>query len=161
VAIRIGALTDSALISRRIGATRRMLVASPDYLLRHGTPGSPAELKSHCLILFQAGEQRGDWSFADGQQVRAAKFARFWTNSADAAIGHALDDGGIAAIFCYQAAKAIEDGRLVEVLGSFATPGVPIHALFTTRRLLSAKVRAFLDLLGECSSAARVRGPSS
>lgn len=149
VAIRIGPLTDSALISRRISETRRILVASPAYLGRHGTPRSPADLKDHSLILFQAGEQRGDWRFSGGQQVPAAKFARFWTNSADAAIGHALDGGGIARIFCYQAARAIDDGRLTEVLPGFAPPAVPIQALFTTRRLLSAKVRAFLDLLDE------------
>jgi DNA-binding transcriptional LysR family regulator len=152
VAIRIGPLVDSALIARRIGATRRMLVASPGYLSRHGTPGSPAELKGHSLILFHAGEQRGDWRFADGQQIHAAKFARFWTDSADAAIGYALDGGGIAAVFCYQAAEAVADGRLVEVLPEFALPPVPIQALFTTRRLLSAKVRAFLDLLEDSAA---------
>jgi len=151
VAIRIGPLTDSALIARRIGETQRILVASPKYLAACGTPSLPADLKNHSLVLFQAGEQRGDWRFADGQQVSATSHARFWTNSGDAAIGHALGGGGIAAVFCYQAAPTIKDGRLVEVLHDFAPAAVPIQALFMTRRLLSAKVRAFLDVLDECS----------
>jgi DNA-binding transcriptional LysR family regulator len=152
VAIRIGSLADSTLIARRIGETRRILVASSDYLAVHGTPSSPGDLKEHSLIDFHAGEQRGDWRFAGGQQVPAARHARFRTDSGDAAIGHALRGGGIAAVFSYQAKPGMSDGRLIEVLHDFAPPAVTIHALFPTRRLLSAKVRAFVDVLDECSA---------
>jgi len=153
VAVRIGPLADSSLIARRIGETRQMLVASPEYLRDHGAPSSPAELHDHSLIAFHVGEHRTDWRFGDGQRFEATKHARFLTNSGEAAIGHALQGGGIAAVFSYQAEPAIRDGRLVEVLSEFAPPAVAIHALFTTRRLLSPKVRAFLDLLDECTPA--------
>lgn len=153
VAVRIGPLSDSSLIARRIGETRQMVVASPDYIRDHGAPSSPAELHDHSLIAFHVGEHRTDWRFGDGSQIVAAKHARFLTNSGEAAIRHALQGGGIAAVFSYQAEPAITEGQLVEVLREFAPPAVPIHALFTSKRLLSPKVRAFLDVLDECAPA--------
>jgi DNA-binding transcriptional LysR family regulator len=152
LAIRIGALEDSALIARRIGETRRVLVASPDYLMAHGTPSRPHDLRGHQLIAFQAGERERNWSFADGSQINAGTTAQFLTNSGEAAIDHTLRGGGIAAVFSYQVTSELSGGRLTEVLREFASPSVPIQAVFATTRLLSAKVRAFIDLIDRSSS---------
>lgn len=151
VAIRIGSLADSALIARRLGETRRILVASPEYLAAHGAPSRLADLRSHSLIAFHAGQQRRGWRFADGQEIDLTARERFLTDSGEAAIDQALAGGGIAAVYCYQVAPALAEGRLTEVLRDLAPPAITIQAVFITTRLLSAKVRAFLDLLDELS----------
>ena len=86
----------------------------------------------------------------------AARFAsrrtpRFATNSADAAIQYAAQDGGLTRVLAYQAADAIKAGRLKIVLAKFEPPALPIHIVYPTSRLLSAKVRTFIDLVVEIS----------
>jgi DNA-binding transcriptional LysR family regulator len=71
------------------------------------------------------------------------------TNSADAAIQYAERDGGLTRVLAYQAAEAIRAGRLRIVLARFEPPPLPIHVVYPTSRLLSAKVRAFIDLVAE------------
>ena len=73
------------------------------------------------------------------------------TDSGDAAFADAVGGGGITAAFCYQVAAALRAGTLVEVLADVAPPPVPIHAVFPSAHLLSAKVRAFLDLAGQAA----------
>ena len=149
VAIRIGELADSTLVARRLGATRRVLVASPAYLERRGGPPlHPSDLADHALIAFLAVTPGREWAFlsVDGTLLTVAVEPRFSTNSGDAAIEHAIAGGGITAALSYQVAAPKEAGALVEVLPEFAPPAAPIQALFPSTRLLSAKVRAFLDL---------------
>jgi DNA-binding transcriptional LysR family regulator len=74
---------------------------------------------------------------------------RFATNVADAAIWHAEHNGGLTCVLAYQAAEAIAAGRLKVVLAEFELPPLPIHLVYPTSRLLSAKVRAFIDLAAE------------
>ena len=76
---------------------------------------------------------------------------RLTTNSADAAIQYAEQDGGLTRVLAYQAAAAIKAGRLKIVLAKFEPPLLPIHIVYPTSRLLSAKVRAFIDLVIEIS----------
>ena len=76
---------------------------------------------------------------------------RFITNSADAALLHAEQGGGLTRVMAYQAADAIKAGRLKIVLAKFEQPPLPIHIVYPTSRLLSAKVRTFVDLVIEVS----------
>jgi DNA-binding transcriptional LysR family regulator len=147
VAVRIGHLSDSALIARRIGATRRVLVASPKYLQSRGIPTEPEHLASHSLIAFDTLGPNREWRFDHPERggVRVPLHPRFSTNSGEGAIEHALRGGGITAVFRYQVSSAIAEGRLVELLDKFAPPEVPIQAVFPTTRLLSIKVRALLN----------------
>jgi len=149
VAVRIGHLADSALIARRIGATRRVLVASPNYLATRGTPTEPQHLAMHSLIAFHATGPDHEWRFEHPIRgtIAVPLRPRFSTNSGEAAIEHAMSGGGIAAVFKYQVSSALADGSLVEVLDHLAPPEVPIQALFPTTRLLSIKVRALLTAL--------------
>jgi len=149
VAVRIGHLSDSSLIARRIGATRRILVASPKYLASRGVPTEPEHLASHSLIAFHTTVPDREWRFdhPDRGTVRIPLSPRFSTNSGEAAIQHAAGGGGIAAVFRYHVSSAIAEGRLVELLDQFAPPEVPIQAVFPTTRLLSLKVRALLSAL--------------
>jgi DNA-binding transcriptional LysR family regulator len=150
VAIRIGQLPDSGLVARRLSRTRRALVASPAYLgAVGGPPAHPRDLARHRLIAFEATTVGGAWPFhdPDGDDFETPVIAHFSTNSGDAAIDRALAGGGITAALCYQVDVPVSAGALVEVLRDFAPPPAPIQAVFPTSRLLSAKVRAFLDIV--------------
>jgi DNA-binding transcriptional LysR family regulator len=152
LAVRIGHLADSSLVARSVGDMRRIVVASKDYLKRRGEPGTPAEIAAHDTIQFGALSTASDWHFvADGREVRVACTPRFITNSADAAIWHAEQGGGLTRVLAYQAAEAIKAGRLKIVLATFEPPPLPIHVVYPTSRLLSAKVRTFVDLVIEIS----------
>jgi DNA-binding transcriptional LysR family regulator len=148
LAVRIGHLADSGLVARSVGDMRRIVVASPDYLKRRGEPNNPAAVLSHDAIQFGT----SDWDFVeDGREVRVPCTPRFITNSADAAILHAEQGGGLTRVLAYQAAGAIEAGRLRIVLAKFEQAPLPIHIVYPTSRLLSAKVRTFVDLVVEVS----------
>src|SRR3954447_8009283 len=104
LAVRIGHLPDSSLVARQVGDMRRIVVASPDYLERRGEPNHPAAVTSHDTIQFGA----SDWDFVeDGREVRVPCTPRFITNSADAAILHAEQGGGLTRVMAYQAGGAI------------------------------------------------------
>src|SRR3974390_1146034 len=152
VAVRIGHLADSSLVARHVGEMRRIVVASPGYLKAHGEPRSPEAIASHQTIQFSAMSPQADWRFVrNGEEVRVAPVARLSTNSSDAAIQHAAEDGGLTRVLAYQAAEAIKVGALKIVLAKFEQPPLPIHIVYPTSRLLSAKVRTFIDLVIEAS----------
>jgi DNA-binding transcriptional LysR family regulator len=146
LAVRIGHLADSTLVARHVGEMRRIVVASGPYLKQRGEPDTPEAITSHDTIQFGVTE----WRFVDnGRDIRVASAPRFTTNSADAAIQYAAQGGGLTRVLAYQAAEAIKDGRLRIVLAKFEPPALPIHIVYPTSRLLSAKVRAFIDLVVE------------
>ena len=89
-----------------------------------------------------------DWRFvADGREIRISSTPRFSSNSADAAIQYAEAGGGLTRVLAYQAAESLKVGRLKIVLAGFEQPALPIHIVYPTSRLLSAKVRTFVDLV--------------
>jgi DNA-binding transcriptional LysR family regulator len=151
-AVRIGHLADSSLVARAVGDMRRMVVASPDYLAQHGEPKTPAQLATHQTVHFGALSVAPDWRFLEaGREVRVTCSPRFTSNSADAAIWQAEQGIGLTRVLAYQAAEAIAAGRLKVVLAAFEPPPLPIHIIYPTSRLLSAKVRTFVDLALEIS----------
>jgi len=150
LAVRIGHLPDSSLVARQVGDMPRIVVASPDYLARRGEPKTPAAIAAHETIQFGATAAPPDWRFVeDGREVRVASTPRFTTNSSDAAIQYAEAGGGLTRVMFYQAAAALKAGRLKIVLAKFEEPPLPIHLVYPTSRLLSAKVRTFVDLVTE------------
>jgi DNA-binding transcriptional LysR family regulator len=152
VAVRIGHLADSSLVARHVGEMRRIIVASSGYLEQSGGPDTPEAIASHQTIQFGATAASPDWRFVeDGREIRVAATPRFTTNSADAAIQYAEQGGGLTRVLAYQAAAAIKAGRLKVVLAKFEPPPLPIHLVYPTSRLLSAKVRTFIDLVTERS----------
>jgi len=149
LAVRIGHLPDSTLVARHVGEMRRMVVASNAYLKRRGEPKTPQAIASHDTIQFGVAP---DWRFVEeGREIRVASTPRFATNSFDAAIQYAEQGGGLTRVMAYQAAEALKRGRLKIVLAKFEQPALPIHIVYPTSRLLSAKVRAFIDLVTEIS----------
>ncbi len=152
VAIRIGQLPESSLVQRRIGETRRVVVASPAFLDQFGRPGTPQDLAGRPAIQCTALVPTHDWRFVrDGHEERVTVEPRYVTNSADAALWHAERDGGHAVVLAYQAEAAVRAGRLEVVLAAFEPPPSPIQIVFPSSRLLSRAVRAFVDMAAETS----------
>jgi DNA-binding transcriptional LysR family regulator len=153
LAVRIGHLPDSTLVARHVGEMRRIVVASKEYLKRRGEPKTPEAIAEHDTIHFGAMTAEPEWRFvADGREIRVSSTPRFASNSADAAIQYAEAGGGLTRVLAYQAAASLKTGRLKIVLAPFAPPALPIHIVYPTSRLLSAKVRTFIDLVTESTA---------
>jgi DNA-binding transcriptional LysR family regulator len=146
-ALRIGALPDSSLVARRVGETRRILVASPGYLARRGTPMRPEDLKAHDVIVHTHLMPDREWRHAadDGRPAAVALAPRLTVNDATAALAAAERDEGIAIALSYMVAPALAEGRLVPVLERFAPAPVPVQIVYPHARLLAPKIRAFVD----------------
>jgi len=148
VAIRIAALSDSSLIGVKLADNKRVVVASPAYIKRHGTPASLDDLARHnCLAFSSDGSQRG-WTFRqNGKNVTLKVAGNMVCN--DGAVLHdwALAGKGLAWRSMWEVGNAIESGQLVTVLDEFAAPGNDIYAVFAQRRHLPLRIRAFVDFL--------------
>jgi DNA-binding transcriptional LysR family regulator len=157
VAVRIAHLPDSSLTALRVGAVRRVVCASPDYLARRGTPRRLDELAQHDAIVFSPAEAAEDWSFgagSPGETVRPP--ARLIVNSAEVAIAAAAAGHGITRVLSYQAAAEVRAGRLAIVLAALEPPAIPISVVYPEGRRAAAKVRAFVDF-----AAARLRADAA
>lgn len=148
VAIRIATLSDSNLIGVKLADNKRVVVASPAYIKRHGAPASLDELAKHnCLAISSEGSQRG-WTFRqNGKNVTLKVSGNMVCN--DGAVLHewALEGKGLAWRSMWEVGSAIEAGELVTVLDEFAAPGNDIYAVFAQRRHLPLRIRAFVDFL--------------
>lgn len=123
-----------------------MLVASPAYLKRRGTPSRPADLKTHSMLGHTTLLSGGEWRHIE--QARPARMAVrpcIETNDAHTNIELAKAGHGITLVLSYMAAGDIKSSRLVPVLESYAPPAVPVHLIYAQRRIIAPKVRAFID----------------
>lgn len=135
VAIRIATLTDSNLIGVKLADNKRVVVASPDYLKKHGRPVSLHELSNHnCLTFSSDGSQRG-WTFREnGKNVLRKVEGNMVCN--DGAVLHdwALAGKGLAWRSMWEVGSEIEQGKLVTVLDEYTAPGNDIYAIFAQDR---------------------------
>lgn len=148
VAIRIASLSDSSLVGVKLADNQRVLVASPAYLRRKGTPRTLADLARHnCLAISSEGSQRG-WAFSENGKIVTMKVAGNMVCN-DGAVLHdwALSGKGLAWRSMWEVGSDIEAGRLRTVLDQFAAPGNEIYAVFAQRRHLPLRIRAFVDFL--------------
>ena len=146
LAVRIGPLPDSNLVAKKIGTVRRILVASPDYLARRGVPQTPADLRHHSMIAFTGLMPNREWRFLDGKKGNSVSFVpRLEINDAAASIAAAEMGDGITVALSYMVAEQIRDGRLASILDNFTPPPVPVHLVYPQSRLVSSKLRAFID----------------
>lgn len=153
-AVRVGDMPDSTLVSLRLADNRRMCVASPAFLARHGTPERPAELaRFACLALSSDASQTRGWAFAapdvDGRP--AVEFLRP-AGLLDCSDGQVLHDWclaghGIAWRSTWEVQDDIAAGRLVEVLAGHAAPPNGIYAVVPQRKHLPLRVRLWIDFL--------------
>jgi DNA-binding transcriptional LysR family regulator len=148
VAIRIASLSDSTLVGMKLADNQRVLVASPAYLKRHGTPLTLADLAKHnCLPISSEGSQRG-WTFRENGKTVTLKVAGNMVCN-DGAVLHdwALAGKGLAWRSMWEVSAEIDAGKLTAVLDQFAAPGNDIYAVFAQRRHLPLRIRAFVDFL--------------
>jgi transcriptional regulator, LysR family len=144
-AIRVGELSDSSLVSIRLAENRRVVVASPAYLERHGTPRALSDLAGHNC--FSLGQQRG-WLFRDGERIVSIKVSG-QLECNDGAVLHewALAGRGLAWRSMWEVGEDLQRGTLVSVLDEFAAPPTGIYAVFPQRKYLPLRVRLLIDHL--------------
>jgi len=150
VAIRIGELPDSSLIATRVGTVRSIVFAAPDYLENHGTPARPGDLKNHKLIGPSATGANAHWMFRDGNTpISIRPDPRLEINTNDAIRDLVARGWGISRLLSYQVAQRIADGSVVPLLEAFEPPPHPVHVIHQEGRLVSSKVRSFVDFMVE------------
>lgn len=151
VAIRFGPLPDSLLSARRLGETGRSVVASPDYLQRHGCPQTLADLAHHNCMDFSFKRIEPGWPFqVDGENVMLPINGNVRANNGETLVQLALQGVGITRLGDFHIAPDLESGRLVRLLDDF-NPGdtEAIHAVFFGGTTMPARVRVFVDYLVE------------
>lgn len=151
IAVRIGPLRDTSLRAKKLGHSRMVLVASPDYLARRGTPRTPDDLDGHDCLRFSFRRSVDSWPFhVDGRIVHLPAPGSFFGNSGDMVRQMAVAGGGISRHGHFHVAGDLAAGRLVEVLGDYHPgDGEDIHALYAPEDRAAARIRAFLDFLEE------------
>jgi DNA-binding transcriptional LysR family regulator len=149
LAVRIGHLDDSSLVGVKLASNRRVVVASPDYLARHGTPMRPADLTHHqCLTFGRHGNQARGWVFTvDGKAEALRVSGAMECNDGAVLLDWALAGRGLAWRSMWEVAQDIEQGRLVTVLDAFSAPDNGIYAVFPQRRHLALRVRMLVERL--------------
>lgn len=151
VAVRIGEMKDSNLVSRHLGIDRRKVVATPFYLEKLGRPKTPEDLINHNALLFANPAPLDLWQFIDanGKTHSIKMTGNFETNNCDALRAALYADAGIALRPLWDVWKDIETGALEVLLSEYTHPSFNIQAVYPNRRYLSRKVRVFIDLLCE------------
>ena len=149
LAIRIGRLPDSDLVARKLADCPLMACASPGYLAATGVPRKPSDLKQHALIGYIGEVTTAPWSFTDGRgrTTEVDGHCRFTANNAAVMLEVALAGFGIVYGPSFVFAKHLEQDDLSPVLGSFASPTLPLHAITPTAKHVSLKTRLFIDAL--------------
>jgi DNA-binding transcriptional LysR family regulator len=147
LAIRIGRLDSSALIARKLGQVRLVLVAAPSYLAARGAPVQLDDLAAHACIR-DTNLRDGAWSLTEGDTVRRiAVSGAYAVNSPRAARDLAVMGEGIALSPDYMVRADLAEGRLAQVLCASAGPALDIHAVHLAQRKLARRTRALLDFL--------------
>jgi DNA-binding transcriptional LysR family regulator len=149
VAVRIATLPASGLVARRVGSIRQVLCGSPDYFARRGEPEKPADLASHAVIGRDGLFGHSEWLFGKDSSIRVPVSPRLICNTNDAAIAAAVAGWGLSRFQSYQVAPEVEAGRLKIVLAEYEREPVPIHIVHAEGRMVSARVRAFVDFAVE------------
>lgn len=150
VAVRIGQLAPSSLISRKLASTRMVLCASPAYLREQGEPVHPDDLLRHTIIsysLFSSGE---NWSFSGPDGEATVKVApRIRTNSGDTCRAAALQDQGIILQPTFIVGADLAQGTLRQVMPDYHSIELGIYAVYPSRKFVSPKLRLLIDFLVE------------
>jgi DNA-binding transcriptional LysR family regulator len=150
LAIRIGSLTDSRLIARRLCNNKRVLVATPGYLKQRGVPKAPADLKGHDAILFTAFARPREWRLIGPDGPLSVNVSgRLATNNVEVASTAARQGLGITVGATLSVGKALLSGELVRVLPDYEFEPTAVFAVYPSARQLSTKVRATVDFLVE------------
>lgn len=151
VAIRFGPLADSGLTARKLGENGRVIVASPAYLARNGTPRVPADLHDHNCLNFNFRRAEPVWPFCDGERDYAMTVnGNIEANNGETLGQLAAAGVGITRVGAFSVADELADGRLVPILEDFNPGDIEvIHAVFVGGANTPARVRVFVDFLAD------------
>ena len=148
IAVRIGALADSALVATQIGAVRSVVCGSPAYFAAHGVPERPEDLAALTAVTFDALSSPQPWIFRDPKskrELRAPVRSRLSVNTAEAAIDGAAAGLGVTRVLSYQVAEAVLDGRIQIVLAEYEPAPLSVSLIHAGHELTPLKVRMLLD----------------
>ncbi|HLS69097.1 MAG TPA: LysR family transcriptional regulator [Kiloniellales bacterium] len=150
MAVRIGRPEDSSLISRKLCDVRILLVASPDYIERHGAPAAPADLAEHECIIDTNYRDPDRWAFhvAGEEQLQPVQ-GRIRYSNAEASLRAAVAGLGLARLPAFVAGAALHSGEVIRLLEDFEIEPYGVHALYPHSRHLATKVRVLVDFLAE------------
>lgn len=149
VAIRMGKLADSSLGARFLGMNPWVMVASPKYLKKYGTPKRAQDLSAHNALMYSSVQGDDVWRLTSskGEAVTVPVTGRVRSNNLSAVLAAARADLGIAALPCYVAAESLAKGNVMEVLRLYKLPEQEIHAVFPSPKLVPKKVSAFVAFM--------------
>ncbi len=151
LAIRIGPLADSSLIARKIGSSPRVVVASPDYLVKHGRPKKPTDLEKHECLFYSLQKSPDLWYFNSTQEgdesIRVN--GRFKASSPDAICDAAMAGIGIAVLCEWVVQKYLQQGKLKIILPDYKPTAYDIHAVYPERRFVPQKVKRMIQFLSD------------
>ncbi|WP_409267101.1 LysR family transcriptional regulator [Massilia sp. BHUDP2] len=150
LAVRIGQLPASSLVSRRLASTRLVACAAPAYLAAHGAPARPAELARHAVIGYSLFASGDTWSFSGPAGEESVKVQpRMRTNNGDTCRAAALAGQGIILQPSFMVGADLAEGRLVELMPGWRSIALGIYAVYPSRKFLAPKVRVIIDFLVE------------
>jgi DNA-binding transcriptional LysR family regulator len=148
LSLRTGTLADSNLTARKLATSQRYVVASPGYLARKGKPATPAELLEHDVIVFGQSGNAKEWQFKQGTtQTSVHVQSRLQVNAAEGLREAVLSGIGLAIASVWMVGAELEKGELVRVLDDWTLPALDLWALHASGRMVSIKVRTFLNWL--------------
>jgi len=148
IAIRVGWLHDSSLRAKKLGNAPRLLCASPAYLERMGTPGTPEDLTGHEWIIFSLLPTPYKFTFTRRKNSTVIHVkGRIKINNGSAVRSLILAGAGIAALSDFLVAEDIQKGNLVQLLPDYHIADAGIYAVYHEQRLQQAKIRKFIDFL--------------
>ncbi|WP_308918019.1 LysR family transcriptional regulator [Jannaschia sp. LMIT008] len=157
VAVRIGSLSDSALIARRFGSVPRAIVVAPSYFQHHDRPERPEDLARHPFIFYRPAPEMKLHLVRAGESVTVAvTWCRIAVNSMSAVREFMFSGQGMALSPLWACEDALADGRVVRVLEDWQSPAFPLHGVFLPGPFHTAKLRVFLDAM-----AARIKAEPS
>jgi len=150
VAVRFGEPPSSSLVARKLLDTRIVTVATPSYLKRHGRPAKPADLANHVCIQVRSPltGQPFPWEFQRGRRViEVPTSGRLLLTDVGTILGTCLSGVGVAQIKALGIQELLDDGKLIDLFPDWPDERFPLYALYPSRHLPAAKVRAFIDFV--------------
>src|SRR5271166_3871065 len=148
IAVRIGALAESALTATKVGSVRRVVCSSPAYFAAHGVPKRPEDLSALSAVTFDPLSFAEDWLFPDPKSKRELRVpirSRLSVNTAEAAIDAAAAGVGVTRVLSYQVAQPVLDGRIEIVLADREPEPAPVSLIHAGQGSMPLRARMLLD----------------
>lgn len=151
VSLRVGELEDSSLIARRLMTCGFHACASPEYLKKHGKPKHPRELETHNCLIYSQSPHPDNWMFSDsqGKSFNIKVKGNLRSGTGNILMNAALNSNGIFIAPTFMIASAIEVGQLETILDQYTPVTTGLYAVYPYSKLVSTKVRAFVDFIVE------------